>query len=56
MTHKSSQEGARHPRGPHSEITGKERQCRPGALPLLGSQGGVSRVLWVHSLLVNLFF
>ena len=41
---------------PHShEVTGKGgREHGPGALPLLGSKGGVLRVLWVRSLLVNL--
>ena len=28
-------------------------KSRPGALPLLGSEGGVSRVSWIHSVLAN---
>lgn len=32
----------------------ERRECGPGALPLLGSRGGVPRVSWVHSLLANL--
>ena len=27
----------------------KEREYRPGILPLLGSEGGVPRVLWIYS-------
>lgn len=32
----------------------KRGVCGPGALPLLGYKVGLPRVLWVHSLLVNL--
>lgn len=31
------------------EVVGRERTCSSGALPSLVSEGGVSRVLYVHS-------
>ena len=36
-------EGTWHGSGPHSRVRGGERE--PGALPLLGSEGGVPRIM-----------
>lgn len=49
-------EGTWHARGPHSKVTGREREkgSRTTALPLLGPKGGVPRVLRFHSLLATL--
>ena len=48
-------EGTQHAQGLHSEVVGeREREKGPGALPLLGSNGGASRISWVHSLMTNL--
>ena len=44
-------EGTEQAQGPHSEAMGKERGG-PGALPLLGFESGVSRVLRVHYLFI----
>lgn len=40
--------------GPQNEVEGREKECKPGALPLLRSMGGVPRVSRVHYLLANL--
>ena len=46
--------GTWHAQGPQNEVEGREKDCKPGALPLLWSMGGVPRVSRVHSFLANL--